>query len=316
MLVQLLARDVIKEARSRDEETHMTKFHVSCETPAEPGLLRVALPDWRKQRDCVPAKFSGNKDAPFERAQETQFGCVTAVNGCSTAANERRIRLRVSTVGFLAALVLMLVASPFVRGLKEGQLYESVLFTLVMCTGLIASGSCRRLAFALVTLPLAAIWLNQLWPQKCPALTFILPAVAFLGLVTASLLRFILRAKRVDAEVLCAGISVYLILGLLWGLAYTFVAQIRPDAFAFNTHSRTATVMSGFTAMYFSFTTLMTVGYGDITPVADVARMLAMLEAMTGTLFVGVMIARLVSLYSATPHSRTSAHSEGEDTSK
>jgi hypothetical protein len=56
--------------------------------------------------------------------------------------------------------------------------------------------------------------------------------------------------------------------------------------------------MSGFTAIYFSFTTLMNVGYGDITPVADVARMLAMLEAMTGTLFVGVMIARLVSLYS------------------
>ena len=57
--------------------------------------------------------------------------------------------------------------------------------------------------------------------------------------------------------------------------------------------------MSGFTAIYFSFITLATLGYGDITPAADIARMLAMLEAMTGTLFVGVMIARLVSLYSA-----------------
>jgi voltage-gated potassium channel Kch len=111
-------------------------------------------------------------------------------------------------------------------------------------------------------------------------------------------LGFILRAERVDADVLCAGISVYLILGLLWGQAYTLVAQVNPDAFSFSTRSGTATAMSGFTAIYFSFTTLMTVGYGDITPVADVARMLAMLEAMTGTLFVGVMIARLVSLYS------------------
>jgi hypothetical protein len=56
--------------------------------------------------------------------------------------------------------------------------------------------------------------------------------------------------------------------------------------------------------------------YGDITPVADVARMLAMIEAMTGTLFVGAMIARLVSLYSAAGHSHTSAHSEGENTNK
>jgi len=153
-----------------------------------------------------------------------------------------------------------------------------------------------------VSLALTAIWFNQIWPQKVPALTFFLPAVVFLAVVIASLLRFILRAKRVDAEVLCAGISIYLILGLLWGLAYTFVAQMIPNAFSFSTRAETVTVMSGLTAMYFSFTTLMTVGYGDITPVADVARMLAMLEAMTGTLFVGVMIARLVSLYSASGH--------------
>jgi len=223
---------------------------------------------------------------------------ATTVNGQTSSGRQRKLRPRVSAVGFLAALVLWLVATPFVQGLKEGQLCEAVLFTLVMCTGLIATGSRRRLVFAVVGLALAAIWLNQLWPQRCPTLTFILPAMAFLVVIIATLLGFILRAERVDADVLCAGISVYLILGLLWGQAYTLVAQVNPDAFSFSTRSGTATAMSGFTAIYFSFTTLMTVGYGDITPVADVARMLAMLEAMTGTLFVGVMIARLVSLYS------------------
>jgi len=224
---------------------------------------------------------------------------ATPVNGRPSFARDRRFGLRVSVVGFLAALVLLLVASPFVRGLTEGRLYEAVLFTLVMCTGLLASGSRRRLAFALAGFALAAIWLNQLWPQKCPTLTFILPAMAFLVVVIASLLGFILRTKQVDADVLCAGISVYLILGLLWGLAYTLVAQVEPNAFAYNTSPATATTMGGFTSIYFSFMTLMTVGYGDITPVAEVARMLAMIEAMTGTLFFGVMIARLVSLYSA-----------------
>ena len=48
-----------------------------------------------------------------------------------------------------------------------------------MCTGLIATGSCRGLTFTLVTLALAAIWLDELWPQGGPALTFILPAMAF-----------------------------------------------------------------------------------------------------------------------------------------
>jgi hypothetical protein len=57
--------------------------------------------------------------------------------------------------------------------------------------------------------------------------------------------------------------------------------------------------MAKLTAFYYSFMTLTTVGYGDITPVSNVARMLAITESMSGTLFVGVLIARLVSLYSA-----------------
>ncbi len=234
------------------------------------------------------------------------------VNGRPSFGRDRRVGLRVSAGGFLAALVLMLVASPFVEGLKQGQLYEAVLFTVVMCTGLIASGSRRRLAFALASFALAAIWLNQLWPRVCPTLIFILPGMAFLVVVTASLLRFVLRAKKVDAEVLCAGISVYLILGLLWGLAYTLVAQVDPNAFSFSTPSETAAMMSGFNSIYFSFITLATLGYGDITPATNVARMLAMLEAMTGTLFVGVMIARLVSLYSASGQSQPPGHDKGQ----
>ena len=62
--------------------------------------------------------------------------------------------------------------------------------------------------------------------------------------------------------------------------------------------------------MYFSFITLTTVGYGDITPISNVARTLAMLESMTGTLFVAVLIARLVSLYSSSIREAPRAHSQ------
>jgi hypothetical protein len=68
-------------------------------------------------------------------------------------------------------------------------------------------------------------------------------------------------------------------------------------AFAFNTNEGRQSIR-GFNAFYFSFVTLSTVGYGDITPVSKVARMLAAMEAMTGLLYVAVLIARLVSLYS------------------
>src|SRR6266566_2944043 len=117
--------------------------------------------------------------------------------------------------------------------------------------------------------------------------------------IVANLLRFVLRAPSVSVEVLCASISAYLMLGLMWTMAYWLVDQLTPGgAFSFNTNAGTRS-MNGFTGFYFSFITLSTVGYGDITPVSKVARMLAAMEAMTGLLYVAILIARLVSLYSA-----------------
>jgi hypothetical protein len=87
-------------------------------------------------------------------------------------------------------------------------------------------------------------------------------------------------------------------LGLMWTMAYWLVDQLTPGgAFSFNTNAGTRS-MNGFTGFYFSFITLSTVGYGDITPVSRLARWLAAMEAMTGLLYVAVLIARLVSLYS------------------
>ena len=86
---------------------------------------------------------------------------------------------------------------------------------------------------------------------------------------------------------------------LIWTMAYWLVYYLTPEAFAFNTATGTKQTMEGFNAFYFSLITLSTVGYGDITPVSKVARMLAAMEAMTGLLYVAVLIARLVGLYSA-----------------
>src|SRR5262249_48115930 len=112
----------------------------------------------------------------------------------------------------------------------------------------------------------------------------------------ANLLLFVLRAPRVNSEVLCAGIASYLLLALLWTFAYLLTALSIPDSFSFNTG--TARSLGNIDALYFSFVTISTVGYGVITPLSSVARTLAGAEAMTGTIYVAVFIARLVALYS------------------
>jgi hypothetical protein len=202
---------------------------------------------------------------------------------------------------FLGALVLALVSSPFTEALDDGDLIEAVRLTVVLLSGLLAMGGRKRIMVCGIVLAVPALmakWVNHWQPVWVPDWMFLVPAVLFVLLLFGQLLRFILRAPRVNSEVLCAGVSGYLLLGLLWAFAYLLVARLSADAFAFTAGPAPHQLMKGFTAFYFSFITLCTVGYGDIVPVSGAARMLAMMEGMTGTLYMAVLVARLVSLYS------------------
>jgi hypothetical protein len=219
------------------------------------------------------------------------------------SAAPRRIGLhRFSAAEFLIAVVLLFVVSPFVELIPGGNLIETVLITLVLVMGVLAVGRRRRTLVVAVILALPAFigkWVNHFRPDWVPTEVFLVTGLLFVIFVVAHLLGFILRAPRVNSEVLCAGISTYLLLGLSWSFAYLLVAQLAPDAFFLNNGTTTGHSLHGADAFYFSLITLSTVGYGDIIPVSNVARMLAAMEAITGSLFVAVLIARLVALYSS-----------------
>jgi voltage-gated potassium channel len=209
---------------------------------------------------------------------------------------------RFSTVQLLIALAVLLIAAPFVEELEGGHLILSSLFSLVLLAAVFAVANRKRsLAIALViAIPaITARWINQFRPDLAHPAVFLVCALVLLAFVIGHLLYFVLHAPVVNAEVLCASIAAYLMLGLMWTVAYWLVDQVTPGgAFSFNTE-RGVRSMNGFTGFYFSFITLSTVGYGDITPVSRAARWLAAMEAMTGLLYVAVLIARLVSIYSS-----------------
>ncbi len=218
-------------------------------------------------------------------------------------APSRRLRFRrFSTVQLLIALALFFIWAPFVEEIEGGELIVSGLFSLVLLAGIVAVADRKRVLVIAIVLAIPAIagrWINHFRPDLIPPAVFLAGGLVLIAFVIATLLRFVLRAPSVNTEVLCASISAYLMLGLMWTMAYWLVDQLTPGgAFSFNTNTG-AHSMSGFTGFYFSFITLSTVGYGDITPVSRLARWLAAMEAMTGLLYVAVLIARLVSLYSA-----------------
>jgi voltage-gated potassium channel Kch len=211
---------------------------------------------------------------------------------------------RYSAAEFLVTLVLMLVATPFVGDIKGGNFIESVLMTIVFLAGMLAVGRRRKTLVIAIILAGPAIfgkWINHLRPDLVPEEVFFTAGLVFAVFLVVQFLLFILRAPRVNSEVVCAGLSLYLMLGLCWMFAYMVLAGINPNAFAFTVGPAAGHVMDKFTAYYFSYVTLSTVGYGDIVPVSKVARMLAAMEAITGTLFIAVLIARLVAIYSSQP---------------
>lgn len=201
---------------------------------------------------------------------------------------------RYSVRKFLGALLLLFVVSPFVEEMKHGRFYQTLLILLVLISGVLAVGGRRRTLLVgaglagVVVLGKAAA---HLWPESVPLWYTLVGAFVFVGYVGAHLVHFIMRAPQVNSEVLCSGLAVYLLLGLEWTFLYIIVGQLNPGAFT------PPGTVQGYTAFYFSFITLTTVGYGDVMPVSNVARMLTVMEAITGTMYMAVLVARLVSLY-------------------
>lgn len=201
---------------------------------------------------------------------------------------------------FLGALVLFLVAMPLTQYLADAGLLEGPLLAIVLIAGVLAVGGRRRsllLAASLAVPALAARGLWHYWPDPYLHGLFLVLGALLLIQVTVHLLHFIVRAPLVDAEVLAAGIATYLVLGIMWGIFYLLVGFLEPNAFSVPAAEGARKGIEGYDALYFSFVTLTTIGYGDITPVAPFARMLAIAEATIGTLYLAVLIARLVTLY-------------------
>lgn len=214
----------------------------------------------------------------------------------------RRIGVwKFSSVELLGMLILFIFAMPFVEDYSLGKSIEPVLLTLLLISALLAVGGRRRVLISGLFLLVPAIifrWSHHLLPELMSPVLFIGFGLLFIGFVIVNILRYIMRASRVNAEVVCAGISVYLLIAIMWAMVYKLLGDVDPQSFYFANVPNAEQSMTNANSFYFSFATISSVGYGDITPVTRVARMFAVMEAITGLFFMAVLISRLVSLYS------------------
>lgn len=205
----------------------------------------------------------------------------------------------------LVSLLVLVLVTPFADvttyghvGVSLAVLYLTISAALVIATKKV--GTKRVLAIAAIG---SLLWTCSKSIPFAPFHTIIFQCIAngailiFLATTAALVLNHILYSEA-DHNTLCGAICVYLLIGTVFALLYLSCMEIDPTCIRFeqlaptssNRHERLSQLI------YFSMCTLTTVGFGDITPAARFTRTLCWVEAMSGQLYVAILVARLVGL--------------------
>lgn len=197
----------------------------------------------------------------------------------------------------LAFLLLLLTVVPFLKITALSDIVVTVLFFVA----LLAFTERRALLFLcmiLVVMGHGCGW-GAYWTgiQTLAVISKLLDIV-FILIVSGIILKIVFRSREITAETVAGAICVYLFIGIFWADIYVLVEIANPGSFSIFQDGAQQSVQAvahrASQFNYFSFVTLSTLGYGDITPQTRPAQGLAAMEAILGQLFLAVLIARLV----------------------
>ena len=189
------------------------------------------------------------------------------------------------TIFVLAPLLSARIVSPFIL---------EIAFALILVAGAFnvsSRTSIRGLALLLAVLSVVIDKVGLPFSEKAVVAADMVLSAGMLAVFTVLMIKRFLVRGREPAHRIAGAVAVYLLLGLIWTRLYQVVELASPGAFRVPVGESP----NGASLAYFSFVTLATLGYGDISPVNIVARDLAVLEAIMGQLYLVILISRLVA---------------------
>ncbi len=199
----------------------------------------------------------------------------------------------------LVALILTVLLSPIIDmyGESRHRLYLALL-TLFLLISAVHAVSVSRIG-RVVGIVLATVWIILAWFHRfsdAPNATLWsdVPLMILLFYVLVTLVARTVSLKETNFDSLCGAVAAYFLIAATWGTSYRVIEALTPGSFAISGQNMEP---AGSHWLYFSLTTITTLGYGDITPVSPFARMWSTLEATAGVLYIALLIARLISLY-------------------
>ncbi len=195
----------------------------------------------------------------------------------------------------LISLLSIFFLYPLVERLGRGPLFAAF-YSLVLLAAVYVVGESKH-TFLLGLLMAAPAVLTRCVGAILVDPTFLLLSnvlgVLFLSYTAGLIISHVLRAERVTAQKIYGALCAYLLLGMIWVSLYSIIDFFLPGSFRMGERDH----LSNSEMFYYSFVTLTTLGYGDLVPVAPIARSMAALEAVTGQLYLAVLVARLVGLH-------------------
>lgn len=211
---------------------------------------------------------------------------------------ERKINKDNNFYYMTAALVIMLLSASLIKSVAAGMV-ESILEGIIAVTFLVCvvslgvDKSWKRFMQMLIVIWIALVILKKLVFIPHLNLMMLLLMFAFFWGTFSSICRQILFSGSVDSNKVVGSIALFLLLGLQWALVYLLILAFSPSAFG---GIEQVPWGQNFSQMvYFSFVTLTTLGYGDISPDKPFAQVVVYLEAIAGVFYMAIVVASLVS---------------------
>jgi voltage-gated potassium channel len=214
-----------------------------------------------------------------------------------THLNSQRSWTRHRFIFLLAMLLFMLAVVPFLEGFSGLRTLFNVFLSAVLVSAVYAlSQKIRHLAIAAVlAIPmLISIWSDYVALSDTLFLIGRICGVLFMAFTIFHILRHIFQQQEVTLDTIAGATAVYMLFAVMWTFIYAVLEQLQPGSFAISTAE---TLGERNIFIYYSFVTITTLGYGDITPVTYLARSMAILEAVVGQLYLVVLVAWLVGMY-------------------
>jgi hypothetical protein len=205
-------------------------------------------------------------------------------------------RVHIGRFAFLfVSMISLFLLRPFLESYIGLKILMLIFVTFVMLSGVYAVSDYKRrfiigmiIFLPAITVNWGQFYIDSLW-------IFILAkafGLVFIAHVIVSILIYLFKKNQVTADMIMGAVCVYLLFGIMWSFGYGLIELILPGSFNYSGDPDTA-------LFYYSYITLTTVGYGDVVPVLDAARSFAILEAVTGQIYLAVLVARLVGMYSS-----------------